>query len=370
MAFVATPESPFRGQVDRYLDDFGGSIDLIGAMENEIVGVFDRHEQAEQLLRDDEVDIVVAFPDDPVAEVAAGERASVTVTHTRLDPIERTAIWFISQVAVDEINGTLLGGVLDTARDRSLGNDDETVESVVAAAPDALDPDLVRAVLGADTEVLVRPLDREVRLAVDDVDDVTDWYAPAAIVLMLQQLGVALGALAFVRERKLGIDEVFRIAPVGGASSVIGKYLAYVGIGAAIAAALTALAATVLGVPLAGGTGEIATVMILTLVASTGVGFVISLVSRTEAQAVQYSMLVLLASLFFSGFFLSLDQMQGPSRWIAWALPVTYGMRLLRDTMLRDAGLEPGVVLALAGYGVALAAVAVTAARRRMRHAA
>ena len=68
----------------------------------------------------------------------------------------------------------------------------------------------------------------EVQLAVPDVHRVTDWYAPAAVVLMLQQFGVAFGALSFVRERRLGIVDVFRVAPVNATATLIGKYFAYI----------------------------------------------------------------------------------------------------------------------------------------------
>ena len=56
---------------------------------------------------------------------------------------------------------------------------------------------------------------------------VTDWYAPAAVMLMLQQFGVAFGALTFVRERQLGIIDIFRVAPVNATETLLGKYLAY-----------------------------------------------------------------------------------------------------------------------------------------------
>ena len=59
--------------------------------------------------------------------------------------------------------------------------------------------------------------------------------------------------------------------------------------------------------------------MALSLFASIGVGFVISLASASDAQAVQYTMILLLASLFFSGFFLSVGQMEGRGEVLAAA---------------------------------------------------
>src|SRR5665648_719569 len=75
------------------------------------------------------------------------------------------------------------------------------------------------------------------------------------------------------------------------------------------------------------------------LFTSLGIGFVISIVSQTDSQAVQYSMIILLASVFFSGFILSLDMLWEPVKVISWLLPTTYGTLMLRDIALR--GYEP-----------------------------
>jgi len=183
---------------------------------------------------------------------------------------------------------------------------------------------------------------------------------------MLQQFGVAFGALSFVRERQLGIVDVYRVAPIDAGETLIGKYIAYLLIGGAIAALLTALIVGVLDVPMASSIDRVAVVLALTLFASIGLGFVISLISATDAQAVQYTMIVLLASLFFSGFFLSVGRMQGVARYIGWLLPVTYGMDMLRDVMLRGVNPSRNSLIGLSAYGVIAFALALYGTRRRM----
>ncbi|HQV58787.1 MAG TPA: ABC transporter permease, partial [Ilumatobacteraceae bacterium] len=79
-------------------------------------------------------------------------------------------------------------------------------------------------------------------------------------------------------------------------------------------------------------------------------------ISRTEIQAVQYAMLSLLAAMFFSGFMLSIDLLAYPVRYLAYAIPVTYGISMIQDVMLR--GMAPktgdivGLCALLAIYGV------------------
>ncbi len=54
-------------------------------------------------------------------------------------------------------------------------------------------------------------------------------------------------------------------------------------------------------------------------------------------------MILLLASVFFSGLFMSLDMLWAPARVISWLLPTTYGALLLRDIALR--GIDPSWAL-------------------------
>jgi len=439
--FVGPAGSPLLEQVKTYANDISTSVTFVGTSNDPV--------DAERQLISGDVDLIVSFPDDPLATLLKGEQAPITVIHTRLDPIERTAIRFASQLAVDSINSKILAAIVESGRGfadpaaevlgtanealtrldsavntgdtatvskavsdlqaatAELSSSDRLVSAVrqqlVAANPNnaelanaqrefdevratvqnlnasATADDVVKAraalvtindnyakVSGVDPAVLVRPFSRKVQLAVDGGNKVTDWYAPAAIVLMLQQFGVAFGALSFVRERQLGIVEVFRVAPVNAAETLIGKYLAYLLIGGAIGAILTGLVVLALGVPLAAGVGPVAIAIGLSLFASIGVGFIISLASSSDAQAVQYTMILLLASLFFSGFFLSLDQMQGVAEWAGYLLPVTYGMQLLRDVMLRGDALDRTVTLQLLGYGLVMFVIALIATRRRM----
>jgi ABC-2 type transport system permease protein len=440
--FVAAPDSPLVDRVEGFADEIGEYVDYAG-----ITGDARR---ADRLLREGEVDVVVSFPDDPLDTVLAGDRAPITVTHTRLDPIEQTAISFAARLGVEEINGEMLARIVQQGQDAAepasaiLAAADESVDLMeqavragdadsVSSAADDLDRRIAAmmlsarvattltsqvsdqpapgadAVIGplesmqsivdtieggptptterqvvelrslldtvteeydtfseADPSVLVRPFESRMEVAVDGAGGANDWYAPAAVILMLQQFGVAFGALSFVRERQLGIVDVYRVAPVNAAEALIGKYLAYLLIGGAIAAALLALVVTTLRVPLTGSITDLVVVIGLTLFASIGVGFVISLASSSDAQAVQYTMILLLASLFFSGFFLAIGQLEGVARYVSLLLPVSYGMEMLRDVMLLGSPPDRTVAAALAAYGVLAFVLALLGARRRM----
>jgi ABC-2 type transport system permease protein len=227
-------------------------------------------------------------------------------------------------------------------------------------------PRLAARLLGVDADVLVQPFEGRLESLAPAPRTFTDYYAPAAIVLLLQQFGVAFAALSFVRERQLGATELYRVSPVTARQIVAGKYLGHLAIGGLVAVALTGLSMTVLDVPMAGGVADLAVALGLVVLASIGLGFLISLTSPSDLQAVLLTMLVLLAALFFSGFFLSTDQLVPVARAASWVLPATYGIELTRSVMLRGDRLDRRVAGGLAAYGAALAAVVGLLAARHL----
>ncbi len=95
----------------------------------------------------------------------------------------------------------------------------------------------------------------------------------------------------------------------------------------------------------------------------------IATISDSERQAVQLSLLVLLASVFFSGFVLSVDEFTAPVRALAYTLPVTHGIQLLQDLMLRGGTRETWQFLALGLIALVTSVAAWVLLRRGMSRA-
>ncbi len=215
-------------------------------------------------------------------------------------------------------------------------------------------------------EIVVSPFRSQAESVASLVPDVTSFFAPGVLALLLQHVAVSFGALSLVRERNSGTIELFRVAPITPGEVLAGKYLSYMLFGGLLAAALTLLLRFVLGVPMAGSWLAFGLVLALLLFASLGIGFVISLLSRSDSQAVQLSMLVLLASVFFSGIFTALYLLIPAVRTIAWMLPVTYGIQLLQTVMLRGAAPDWRLLAGLLLIGLVLLGVAWVLTKRLM----
>ena len=105
----------------------------------------------------------------------------------------------------------------------------------------------------------------------------------------------------------------------------------------------------------------------LLLLASLSLGMVLSMISGSETQAVQYAMLSLLAAMFFSGFFLDVSQLATPYRYLSYLLPVTYGISMLQDVMLRGTDPHRFDLIGLGALVVAYGSLAVLMLHRRLR---
>ncbi len=214
---------------------------------------------------------------------------------------------------------------------------------------------IVGQVANLSPEVIVTPLVQENENLRGKSYDFMVYYAPGVLALILQHIGVTLGSLSLVREKLLGATEFYGVAPVSMIQVLVGKYLGYTLFVCLIAAVLIGLMVfpgftlpgvgdvALLGIPFNGDIGVFVGVFVLFVLASLGIGFLVSAISSTDSQAVQLSMLVLLMSIFFSGFFLPLDNFSDYIRPVGLILPMTHGITSFQDIMLR--GIAPGPII-------------------------
>ena len=216
--------------------------------------------------------------------------------------------------------------------------------------------------------VLVSPFRSETKNITSVSIRPLDFFAPSVIVLLLQHLAVTFAALSIVREHQEGMMELFRVAPISAFETLLGKYVSYLLIAGLLAAVLTALVVFGLGVPMLGSWYNYTLSLGAVIFTSLGIGFVVSLVARTDSQAVQFSMITLLATVFFSGAFMSLENLSGPVRVVSWTLPATYGVLLLQNIMLRGSTADYTLLLSLTTIGLALFVAALLLLRHRLAH--
>jgi ABC-2 type transport system permease protein len=216
-----------------------------------------------------------------------------------------------------------------------------------------------------DPGVLVAPFQSALSWVRGESIPLEAFYGPAVLIVLLQHSSVTLGALSMVRERSLGIDRWFRVTPMSTYELVAGKFLGYGFLGTVIGVGLTFGILSYFGLTMTGSWGNYALVIGLVLLSSLALGFLVAAISTTEAQAVQFSMLVLLVTIFFSGFVLSLDRIIGPAAAVSELVPATAGISGLQDVLFR--GEQPAILdfVRLSVYTVVALSGALLLLRRR-----
>jgi ABC-2 type transport system permease protein len=305
---------------------------------------------AEARLKAGEIDLVVVAPDDPEAAFRAGKRSTIEIVVDAVDPVSENYATILGGSLADAVNQRIIQQAVEEGQGYAL----QAGDAQAAAIP----PDVVSA-----------PTESHLVNLAPQAPTVTSFFGPAVLALILQHLAVTLVSMSLVRERNSGVMELFRISPVTPWEVLAGKILAFGLLGFVVAGITMVLLVNVLGVPSLADTGSLALVVGLLLLASLGLGLLIAVLSDSERQAVQLALLTLLASVFFSGFVLSIDQFTPPVRALAYALPVTHGIQLLQDLMLRGStnhAWEIGALIAIAAVTLVCSWILL---RRNMRTA-
>jgi len=306
---------------------------------------------ARQELARQQVDLLVIAPDNVEQTFLSGQQSVIGIEYNELDPVRDNYARFVAYRQVQELNRAIIQQAVSSGLQY-------VVQTTGGQPPVQVPPDVIAAPTRADPKNLA-PIS----------PNVVQFFAPAVLALVLQHMGVTLTALSLVRERLSGAMDIFRVAPVRALEILVGKYLAYAFFNLSIASAICFLLVGGLHVPLLSTPGEVATVVALLSFASLGLGLFISTIVDSERGAVQLSMLVLLASVFFSGFVLPLDQFLTPLRIAAYGLPVTHGIQLLQDYMLRGSTNQGWELEVLAGIGIVLFLITQVTVRRNLRSA-
>jgi len=192
------------------------------------------------------------------------------------------------------------------------------------------------------------------------------FYTPAVLALLVQQLAITLGSLGLVRERQMGSYEMFRVSPLRFSQILAGKSVAYI-LYVTVAGAILTVLLALLKVPLPVHAVQHLVLLILLATASVGIGFLISAVSQTDSQAIQLTMLLLLLSIFFTGFFLPLTGFSWPA-WILGAmLPMTHAIDGFQALLLKGNAVPWGVWVSLIGLSVLSYGLVLLVMRRQYR---
>ncbi len=234
---------------------------------------------------------------------------------------------------------TSTADVLEGALHRSLGDlQMKEREGVIDALPDEIFE------LGKKLPVEIRktfvslmePFDFDPTVLYNPRQRFIDYVVPGVIGLILQLITVTLMACTIARERESGTLYQLMVTSLRRREIVIGKMLPYLGISILLVAMIFALTAWHFDVAF-NSWGALALLCLLFLLCSLGLGLLISAFSRTQTQAIQFSVFFLLPVFVLSGAFAPLERLPKAIRYVSESFPLTHFCRAFRMVNLYQA---------------------------------
>ena len=311
----------------------------------EIVGVMADPAPARAALADRRADLIVIAPSDGEARFKAGQQSVLVVEYNTEDPV--------SAIYADTVAAQLSAEANKLLIERAVrAGTDQAAQAGIPKIP---------------AEVIAEPTKAEAHNLAPTRPSVIAFFGPAVLALIVQHMAVTLSALSMSRERFGGIIEVLRVAPIAASAILAGKLVALLVLVGGTAGILLGLMPVLLHVPMLGDPAQVVLSLAALAVASVSLGLALSVLADSERQAVQLALLALLASVFFGGFVLDLNDFALPVRIIGNALPVTHGIQLAQDLFLRGETNQFWRLGVLAAMGLVFFAIAWLAYRRTLR---
>lgn len=162
---------------------------------------------------------------------------------------------------------------------------------------------------------------------------------PAVMPLLLLMMPAMLAALGVVREKEQGTILNVYVTPVTKAEFILGKQIPYLVLGFMNYLCLLLMSIYIFDVPLTGSFWALTWAMLFYLIVATGVGLIVSAITRSQTAAIFLSMIVtMIPATQFSGLMNPVSSLEGSARVIGEMSPATYMFMISRGVFNKALG--------------------------------
>ncbi|MDE2180034.1 MAG: ABC transporter permease [candidate division NC10 bacterium] len=179
---------------------------------------------------------------------------------------------------------------------------------------------------------------------------------PGLLSFILMQTTITIIAMVVVRERERGTLEALIVSPLRRWELMIGKIvpnvvIAYVQMTFALVFAVWAF-----DIPIRGSLLLLYFLSLFFIMGTLGLGILLSTIARTQQQAMQMSYFIFVPSVYLSGVLFPIEGMPPLAKTVAYTIPLTYYVEIIRGIMLKGIGISYlwTHLLVLAAIGVVL----------------
>jgi ABC-2 type transport system permease protein len=254
-----------------------------------------------------------------------------------------------------------LGVVVDGADSKTASVASQYAAEIVGAFDQRL---LAAAGLASGGPVL----DARVRVLFNPSLKSVNAMVPGLVASILMLSIMVIMSQAVVRERARGTLEQMMVTPITRAEYLTGKVIPYAGIAAVQMTFIVLIGRYWFGVPFNGSFWTVALGLGLFTLTSVGMGLLISLVSRTQQQAQQTVMFIMIPTMVLSGFIFPIESMPAAIVPLTYLIPLRYALVVLRGAFLKGSGVPDmwAQFVAMTVFAVAIFGVAVSRFQKRL----
>jgi len=196
------------------------------------------------------------------------------------------------------------------------------------------------------------------------------FIAPSLIMTVLMLVPPLLIAVSVVREKETGAIYNIASSTVTRLEFLLGKLLPVVTICMIDAVVLWLIVSSYFEVPFRGSLVQFAFAVLLYILATAGLGLLVSAAVRTQQAAIIITAVTaLIVASGYSGFFAPLDTAEPLNRFVARLFPASYFLPVVRGMYLKGTGMAEywSELLALALYSVMVLGLAYTLFHKRTK---
>lgn len=277
-------------------------------------------QQAERLLREGELDVVLVLPEGLSGAVLQGGRARLEVVVEGSNPGQSEAL------------------------------------------PARISALIGQAMLGFRPTAQVPEIETETRYLYASAEyDFLDSFAPVYVAFFAFFFVFMLTGVSFLRERTQGTMERLLATPITRLEIALGYMLGFGVFALFQSAVILFFTILVLRIQYVGDLALVFLLLGLLAVGAVNLGIFLSTYARTELQVIQFIPIVIVPQALLSGLIVPVSELPQLLQIVAHAMPLTYANRAMTDVMIRGFGFgqvaaELAILLAFAAGALALSA--------------
>ncbi|MGE5157468.1 MAG: ABC transporter permease [Gemmatimonas sp.] len=215
----------------------------------------------------------------------------------------------------------------------------------------------------------INPLVVQSRVWFNEDLESRNFIIPGLVAIIMALVGAQLTSLTISREWERGTMELLVSTPVTPGELMVGKLVPYLGLGWIDAAFCLLIAGWWFGVPYRGTIFALFVTTTLFLVVVLGIGYLLSVVIRSQIGASQVAMLVsLLPAMLLSGYVFPIDQMPMVVQKLTYLVHARYYVTIVKALFLKGSSLVAlsTPILSLFLYAVVVMVLAARAFRKEL----